>query len=358
MSSEAPTQTFVEWRREDYRLHILPVVLGASLGFILFGITLHQFLHVFKIMHERATWYSRSWWVLMVLFWINLGDSVNKLVLFVRYMQSAALDGPLLFYKPADRTIIPVSIFQGTLTVYVQLLYTYRILRIVRGMAKFNPSHRRTKLITYGCLCVSGVLIIASGIGFIFYAIGVAKPIIDYFPGLFAPGIVGLGCASLVDVILCLCMVYHLQQHKTKSDFDKTNFMATKFIKLTLETGLAPTLIQVLELLFIVLKPRSGLWAGVGYFIGKLYVIAALVLYEASFATNMSSISHEREKNMHSSRELSRGQFRNQILVTQISVQQADAIEQSVQLENVHSPRSYREKKGEEALSSVQSYGV
>ncbi|KAH8927810.1 hypothetical protein BT69DRAFT_708600 [Atractiella rhizophila] len=356
MSTEAPVQTFVQWRKEDYRLHIVPVVVGASIGFILFGITAHQFLHVFTIMHERATSYSRSWWILVILFWLNLGDTVVKFVLFVRYMQSAALDGPLLFFKPADRAIIPLTAFQGSLTVYVQLLYIYRILRIIRGMAKFNPSHERAKLVTYGCLCVAGLFIIASLVGFVLYALGEARPIINYFPRLLVPGILGLGCASVVDVILCACMVYHLRQHQSKSGFDKTNFMASKFITLTLETGLIPTLLQILELLLIIIKPRSGLWAGVGYFIAKVYVMAALVLYEASFATNMSSISHE-QKNTYPSRELPRGRFRDQILVTEISVQQADAIEQSVQLETVHSSHSFQEKKGE-STSSVQNYEV
>ncbi|KAH8920838.1 hypothetical protein BT69DRAFT_1283686 [Atractiella rhizophila] len=340
----------------------MPVVVGASIGSILFGISVHQFLQVFKLMHERGTWYSRSWWVLMVLFWLSLADTINKLILFVNYMQGAALDGVLLFVKPVDRTFIATAIFQGIVVVFVQLLYIYRILRIMGGIgAKFNPSHRRARVVTYGCLCLAGVLIIASLVAFTLAAIVQAQPIINYFPRLFAPGIIALSCASAVDVILCACMVYHLQQHRTKSDFDSTNSMARKFIKLTLETGLIPTIAQVLELLFIIIKPRSGWWGAIGYFIGKLYVIAALVLYEAALAanTNPSSTSRSHEKgNMPPSRNLSRCALHDQIFVTKMSVQQTDVLEQSVQLDRVHSsPPSFHEKKGELA-SNGQSYEV
>ncbi|KAH8920759.1 hypothetical protein BT69DRAFT_1321239 [Atractiella rhizophila] len=356
MSTEPPVQTFVQWKRGDYRLHILPIVVGASISLILFGISLHMFSHVFKLMHERGTKYTRSWWVLMALFWISFGDTLNKFILFVNYMQSATLDGPLLFFKPVNRTIIATPIFQGILTVSVQLLYMYRILRIIRGMAKFKPSHHRARLITYGCLCVAGAFIIASLVGFVMAAMIETRPIVDFFPRLLVPGILALGCASTVDVILCLCMVYHLRQHKTISDFDKTSFMAKKFIKLTLETGLIPTVTQILELLLIIFKPRSGLWGAVGYSMTKVYVLAALVLYEAAFATNIASISHERGKSQPS-RDNSKGRFHEQILVTETSVQQADVIEQSVQLRDVHPPRFLHEKeKQEETVSSLPSF--
>ncbi|KAH8926169.1 hypothetical protein BT69DRAFT_1028342 [Atractiella rhizophila] len=354
MSSEASAQDFLQWTHAQYRLHIMPVVIGASIGFILFGVSLHQFLHVFKLMHERATTYSRSWWIIVVLFWLSFGDTLNKLILFVNYMEGATLHGILLFVRPVDPTIIPTAIFQGGLIVFVQLLYVNRILRIVRSTgAKFNPSHRQAKLLTYVCLGVAGVLIITSLVGFAWGAIVEDRPIIHYFPDLLVPGILSLGCASAVDAILCACMVYHLQQHKTKSDFDKTNFMATKFIKLTLETGLIPTVVQFLELLFIIFKPRSGWWGAVGYFIAKLYVIAALALYEAAFATDVSTISRG---NMPPS-QLSRGRFQDQILVTEMSVQHADVMEQSVQLKDVRSPQFFHEKKAD-PVSNAPSYEV
>ncbi|KAH8923540.1 hypothetical protein BT69DRAFT_1350094 [Atractiella rhizophila] len=357
----APDDTFVPWEKGLYRLHILPAVVGASIGFILFGISLHQFLHVFKLMHERATSYSRSWWILMGLFWISFGDTVNKFIFYVTYMQSVALDGSHVFFIPVNRSIIPSTIFQGILTVYVQLLYIYRILRIIRGMEKFSPSHHLAKVVTYVCLCVAGALIIASLVGFFIGASVESGPIVNFFPHLLVPAILALGCASAVDVILCACMVYHLRQHKTKSDFSKTSFMATKFIKLTLETGLIPTLTQMAELLLIILKPRDGVWGAFGYFIAKLYVVAALVLYEAAFATLLPAASHERG-NTQSSRERSRARFHDQIFgkVNEVSVQQSDVVEQAVQLEDVHSPRLFSEKKAETVsnFSTVHSYEV
>ncbi|KAH8913503.1 hypothetical protein BT69DRAFT_1359052, partial [Atractiella rhizophila] len=281
-------------------------------------------------MHDRGTSYSTSWWILMALFWISFGDTVNKTVFYTSYMQSVALDGPHLFFIPITRSTIPSTIFQGILTVAVQLLYIYRILRIIRGIEKFNPSHQVAK-----CLCVAGALIIASLVGFIIGATVGSGPIADFFPHLILPAILALGCATAVDVILCACMVYHLQQHKTKSDFQKTGFMATRFIKLTLETGLIPTITQMMQLLLIILKPRTGLWGAFGYFIAKLYVTAALVLYEAAFATKLPAASHER-RNAQSSRERSRAQF-DQIFakVTEVSLQQADVIEPAVQLEDI-----------------------
>ncbi|KAH8913541.1 hypothetical protein BT69DRAFT_1291335 [Atractiella rhizophila] len=298
----------------------------------------------------------------MALFWISFGDTVNKSIFYVSYMQSVALDGPHLFFIPITRSIIPSTIFQGILTVSVQLLYIYRILRIIRGIEKFNPSHHLARLVTYVCLCVSGALIIASLVGFIIGATVESGPIVDFFPHLIVPAILALGCATGVDVILCACMVYHLQQHKIKSDFQKTSFMATRFIKLTLETGLIPTITQLVELLLIILKPRTGLWGAFGYFIAKLYVIAALVLYEAAFATKLPAASHERA-NTQSTRERSRAQF-DQIFaeVTEVSVQQADVIEQAVQLEDVkvHSHHMFGEKKADTIsnLSTVHSYEV
>ncbi|KAH8913664.1 hypothetical protein BT69DRAFT_1344286 [Atractiella rhizophila] len=149
MSSETPDPTFVPWEKRLYQLNILPVIIGASIGFILFGISLYQFFHVFKLMHDRGTSYSTSWWILMALFWISFGDTVNKTVFYTSYMQSVALDGPHLFFIPITRSTIPSTIFQGILTVAVQLLYIYRILRIIRGIEKFNPSHQVAKFITY-----------------------------------------------------------------------------------------------------------------------------------------------------------------------------------------------------------------
>ncbi|KAH8930705.1 hypothetical protein BT69DRAFT_298 [Atractiella rhizophila] len=353
--SKEDDHTFVEWTKDAYHAHIFPIIIGASLGFIFFGISLHQFLHVFRLYHERSVTYSISWWILMGLFWVNLGDTINKFFSFVSYMEDAARVGPVLLLAPPVPSTLPVAVFQGTLTAYVQLLYIYRIVRISRGMPKFGSLDRTSKAITYSFLCLAGALIVTSFVGFVLYGICLTYPIDDYFPKMLVPGSLALGAASLVDIILCGLMVHHLRQHKDKSGFQKTNFMATRFIKLTLETGLIPTITQVLELLFLVIEPRTGLWAGMGYVVAKVYVVAALVLFEAALSGSINSSNQDHETTKETarvSRELSRVRFRDQILREGVT-------EQPVGLQDMQSPIIPKEvwaEKNRMSPSSLPSY--
>ncbi|KAH8928297.1 hypothetical protein BT69DRAFT_1346703, partial [Atractiella rhizophila] len=206
----------------------------------------------------------------MSFFWLNIGDTVNKYILFIQNMDTTRT-GPVFLLGHAASATVPVAIFQGIVTLYVQSIYIYRIVRLTQGMSKFNSLQRHAKVITYSCLCVAGGLMVVSLVGFIIFTKITTKPIPQWFPGLMLPGILALACASAVDVILCACMVYHLQRHKRQTNFQQTSMTATRNRKLTLETGLIPTIGQIIELLLIITRSHTGLWAGFGNTLAKVY---------------------------------------------------------------------------------------
>ncbi|KAH8921563.1 hypothetical protein BT69DRAFT_1351544 [Atractiella rhizophila] len=389
-ASQLETQvSFVQWTRHDYQVHIYPIIIGASIGFLLFGITLQQFFSVFKLLHERQSVYSKTWWILTVLFWINLGDTITKFASFITYMQDIALVGPLLFLSPPVPATVYVAVFQGILTAYVQAIYIWRIVRITRGLSKLGSLQKNVKPITFGCLWLAGALSLACIIGFVFYGIHLTRPIVDLFPGTLVPGGIALGCASAADALLCFCMVYHLHRHRDRTVYSKTNFVAAKvsilsiveeadvsvssqFIRLTLETGLIPTITQILELIFLIVTPgnaahrlmgSNGLHnsQSINFTLShailsqptdKVYVVAALVLYEAALYPSLPSSlpkvdsSNRRDSFNQSSRDTAAraSRFRDKILVTEVSIQQEDAAEKglrvNVELENIRTTPS------------------
>ncbi|KAH8916826.1 hypothetical protein BT69DRAFT_1287319 [Atractiella rhizophila] len=264
--------------------------------------------------------------------------------------------GPIfLLGHPASATV-PVAIFQGIVTLLVQAIYIHRIVRLTKGMSKFHSLRRPARIVTYTLLWIAGGLMIASLVGFVMFSKVSAKPIPDWFPELRIFGILALTGASAVDAILCSCMVYHLQQHKGQSDFQQTNMTATRYIKLTLETGLIPTIGQIIELFLIVTKPKTGIWAGFGYPLAKVYVIAVLVLYEAALSGDRGFSSHSHERNKQSSGEIP-GRRLHGILVTETSSRREDVIEQPVLLKNMPPPSSRFEvsEKNVQFVESMES---
>ncbi|KAH8916825.1 hypothetical protein BT69DRAFT_729413 [Atractiella rhizophila] len=301
-------------------------------------------------MNERGVVYSKTWWIITILFWINLGDTVNKYILFIQQMDTTRT-GPLTFSGPTFSATVPVATFQGILTIFIQAIYIHRIVRLTKGMSRFNSLHRLARIITYSCLCLAGCLMVVSIGGFVAFSRISSRPIPEWFPDLTLPGILALASASSVDVILCSCMVYHLHQHKSQSDFQQTSTTASRYIKLTVETGLLPTIGQIVDLVLIIVEPKTGIWAGFGYLVAKLYVVAVLVLYEAALSGAHGTSSNDRNK--QSSGDLSGRRFHGQVLVTETFARREDVVEQPVQLQNIPQPslRFELEKKAQSTES-------
>ncbi|KAH8928298.1 hypothetical protein BT69DRAFT_1316401 [Atractiella rhizophila] len=330
MSSEPAQQHFVPWTKDLYRTHIWPLMLGGTFSFILFGVTVHQFLGIFRLIDERGMKYSKSWWILMSLFWINLGDTFgfpSLLCTCIDSLEMESVNKYILFIQNMDATRIGPVFLVGHAAPA-----TRACLSSIRSIGVPKSSHTRE-------FCHQLV-------GFLTFAKITIKPIPEWFPGLKVSGVLALACASAVDVILCACMVYHLRQHKGQTDFQQTSMTATRYIKLTLETGLIPTIGQITELVLIIVKSHTGLWAGFGYTLAKVYVVAVLVLYEAALSggPGYSSHSYQREKNKQGSGEISSRRFHNQILVTESSTRQEEVVEQPVQLHNIPRPSSLSQK--------------
>ncbi|KAH7907513.1 hypothetical protein BJ138DRAFT_1213541 [Hygrophoropsis aurantiaca] len=99
----------------------------------------------------------------------------------------------------------------------------------------------------------------------------------NYFnltPEIYIP--IWLGGSLICDTIITSYMVIILRQEGAKSSFQSTKSLSTKFIRLTIETGLVTTLATVMELILATALSETMWHLAVFYTISKLYANCVL----------------------------------------------------------------------------------
>lgn len=78
------------------------------------------------------------------------------------------------------------------------------------------------------------------------------------------------------DIVICLCMIYYL--HKSNTGFRQTSTLLTKFIRLTVETGLVCAAFAILDLSFYVRWQENNFHLAPSVPLSKLYSNSLLVV--------------------------------------------------------------------------------
>ncbi|KAL1691034.1 hypothetical protein GGG16DRAFT_113543 [Schizophyllum commune] len=103
------------------------------------------------------------------------------------------------------------------------------------------------------------------------------ETVIAIFPGC----VVWLAGSLLCDLIITVSMFLLLTRSRRGTPFRRTEDLLTRMINLTLETGLATTIVAALELSLLVARPYEEFHEAPGYALGKLYSNALLATLNA-----------------------------------------------------------------------------
>lgn len=87
---------------------------------------------------------------------------------------------------------------------------------------------------------------------------------------------VWLGAAAVNDIIIATCMIYYL--HRSNTGFRSTSTILSKFIRLTLETGLLCATFAILDLAFYCAFQSNNYHLAPSIPLSKLYTNSLLVV--------------------------------------------------------------------------------
>jgi len=269
----SPDPTYIPVGDEGYGVLGIEISLaGAILSFTLFGISLIQFWSVFRKLYatsesDRGSNWTVNFWLLFLLLFTDIADSVVKAIFTITDVRKVILTGMngILHVPP---TAIGVPIADGFVALLVQIIYIRRLVSIsqykgwlVRSVAAF-----------------AGLLAFLQFAFSIYTGVVLLQPENEWATKLNAPIVTWLSLSPACDVLLCLAFIWHLRSHM-RTSFDSTNFLVTKWIKYTLETGLISTIVQFLTLILWLAMPFSPWYSLPAWVISKIYINSILLLF-------------------------------------------------------------------------------
>ncbi|TFK32064.1 hypothetical protein BDQ12DRAFT_529916 [Crucibulum laeve] len=99
--------------------------------------------------------------------------------------------------------------------------------------------------------------------------------------------LVGTLGSAVCDIVIAVCMVYHLSRAKSHSiSFKPTQALLTRTIRIIIETGTLTATLAVIDVALFYSKSKTGYFLTPGYTLGKVYSNSMMVLFNSRI--NMS----------------------------------------------------------------------
>ncbi|KAI0712238.1 hypothetical protein C8Q76DRAFT_651614 [Earliella scabrosa] len=236
-------------------LRIGPILIGALLSWMLFGISIVQ-LYIFHVSFPKE---RRA--ILVSVYTIFALDIFQSIVVACEAWQTlcAGWGRPINLQFPGW-TFTGLPIVSSIISTWVQFFYAWRIHRL--GNWTVVPV-----IIVITALAQAGGAC-AIAISFIF--LKDIERLHDV--NMFARTIVWLGGSAFTDITIMVSMVYLLYSVKQRtSAFERGGLMVNRLIRLTVETGCACAISAVLELGFFLGIPQTNIHLIVALILSKVY---------------------------------------------------------------------------------------
>ncbi|KAH8925844.1 hypothetical protein BT69DRAFT_1317995 [Atractiella rhizophila] len=268
---------------------VVPLMIGVYLSFTLFGIGLLQFYHCFRLLAQSTEKETVNFILLSFLLLLDIGDQAVKAIFFVDNQRGVAVHGLAAAYLPSPKSTAALVIFGAFIPFCTHIYYIQRIHRISR-----NWTYR------YIVWVVLVLCLLAGFMTLVFAALSARiglRPAIQYFPDIKTYPVPWLGGEAAIDIILCATLSFYLYSQRT--DFSHTNDLLTKWINITVETGLFPAVVALTDLCLGIRYPEKTYHFAANLIVTKAYVNSVLVLF--------SNIQQARIKDMNAASHVSSG---------------------------------------------------
>ncbi|TFK91950.1 hypothetical protein K466DRAFT_481589 [Polyporus arcularius HHB13444] len=224
-------------------LRIGPILIGALLSWMLFGISTVQ-LYIYHVSFPRDR--KAIVWSVYTIFALDVFQSI--VVASEAWQTLCAGWGRPVNLQFPGWTFTGLPIVSSVVSVWVQLFYAWRIYQL--GKWRVVPI-----IIIITALAQAGG---ACAIAISFIWLKDIERLHD--TNMFARTIVWLGGGAITDMTIMSSMCYLLYSVKQRTKaFERSGLMVNRLIRLTVETGCACALSAVLELAFFLGMPETNI---------------------------------------------------------------------------------------------------
>ncbi|KAL0958479.1 hypothetical protein HGRIS_000618 [Hohenbuehelia grisea] len=215
-----------------------PMLIGAFLNTILYGVLVVQTFIYYQTYKKDATWLRYFVLYLFVLETLNTGFDIAMMYepLVLNYGTPAALT-----YFP--KMIAADPIITVCISTPIQAFIAWRI-KIIS----------RTTWIPI-VICIFALISSAGGVWTCITVVSVR--VFARKPELHWPALTWLLSSAISDVLITLALVWNLYRRKT--GFDDTDSAINKIIRLTVQTGMITAIFAIADVVFFMISPRTTL---------------------------------------------------------------------------------------------------
>ncbi|PIL22607.1 hypothetical protein GSI_15297 [Ganoderma sinense ZZ0214-1] len=236
-------------------LRIGPILIGALLSWMLFGISIVQ-LYIYHVSFPRDRF--AIWGSVYTIFALDIFQSI--VVACEAWQTLCAGWGRSVNLQFPGWTFTALPIVSSIISVWVQTFYAWRIYRL--GKWRVIPV-----IIIITALAQAGG---ACAIAISFIWLKDIQRLHD--TNMFARTIVWLGGSAFTDLTIMFSMCYLLFNVKRKTTaFARSELLVRRLIRLTVETGCACAISAVLELGFFLGLPDTNIHLIVALILSKVY---------------------------------------------------------------------------------------
>ncbi|KAL1713052.1 hypothetical protein EV715DRAFT_296468 [Schizophyllum commune] len=172
-------------------------------------------------------------------------------------------------------TALTLLVVNGLVAAMIQIFFSWRIW-VLSGKKLWSYLLSGFIVIVALIQCLAAIISGARS-AVISKTVSPIETVIAIFPGC----VVWLAGSLLCDLIITVSMFLLLTRSRRGTPFRRTEDLLTRMINLTLETGLATTIVAALELSLLVARPYEEFHEAPGYALGKLYSNALLATLNA-----------------------------------------------------------------------------
>ncbi|KAI3614954.1 hypothetical protein WG66_016821 [Moniliophthora roreri] len=162
-------------------------------------------------------------------------------------------------------SFLNVPLLTSTIGAIVQIFFGWRIWTLSKSMPVFAC------IILMALLQLAGAAVDAQ---YLFLAPRESNG----SPGLSKAVGVRLGTSAAVDIVIAICMTFHLLRNRSEFAFH-TNTVITKLVRLTVETGIITATAAIAELVFFLSMHNNSLHQLSGVNLAKLYTNSLMMLF-------------------------------------------------------------------------------
>ncbi|KAH8923326.1 hypothetical protein BT69DRAFT_166021 [Atractiella rhizophila] len=263
MASPASPE-FVPFTDKLWVEQIRPSFIGGLIAFLLLGVSLVQFKRVFRLLSRgNQTEVSRTskltWTLLVLLFLANITDTVAKSHYLSTLIQGCAVNGVAYLSGKYPKSAFFYASVDATIASLTHIAFIRRTLKLV-GNARdyFRDKARAIMVVTYGLLILIAALSLTSLAASIvesFIIINIKFPELEKIDITLA---LWLGGSTAADILLSAVFSFHLAYQRKAASSHQTVDLVDKWMTLSLQTGLAPAVLNLLHLVWFYAQEELG----------------------------------------------------------------------------------------------------